>query len=189
MQLSTVGALQRAMNSRAARSLPAVPRRIGIGSMIQRASVASARCRSSGGVRSEERLATHSHPKRVRLALTASPALSSTANLILEASLFDTPTAHAFWEGCPHHSIPLEHYGAECYGPLRVSLPVTKPQPLIPPGGLAYSSTGNFVCVFYGQDPAWDVDYIGQIEDWGGLRAGGWTTLSVVQADDAVEKM
>jgi hypothetical protein len=33
------------------------------------------------------------------------------------------------------------------------------------PGGIAYSSTGNYLCIFFGQDPAWPVEYIGKIED------------------------
>ena len=39
------------------------------------------------------------------------------------------------------------------------------PVPDIPPGGIAYTSQGNYVCIFFGQRPAWAVEYIGQIMD------------------------
>ena len=58
----------------------------------------------------------------------------------------------------------LQTYGAEVYGPLKTKLPSFRVQPMIPPGGLAYSENGNFLCVFWGQAPAWPVDYLGQID-------------------------
>jgi len=30
---------------------------------------------------------------------------------------------------------------------------------------LAYTNKGNYLCVFYGQTPAWPVEFIGQIID------------------------
>ena len=36
--------------------------------------------------------------------------------------------------------------------------------PDIPAGGLAYTNQGNYFCIFFGQKPAWDVEYIGKIE-------------------------
>jgi hypothetical protein len=41
----------------------------------------------------------------------------------------------------------------------------------IPPGGIAYSRRGSYLCVFFGQDPAWPVDHVGQIE------GDGWRQL------------
>ena len=38
------------------------------------------------------------------------------------------------------------------------------PVPEIPEGGLAYTNNVNYFCVFFGQQPAWVVEYIGQIE-------------------------
>ena len=42
----------------------------------------------------------------------------------------------------------------------------------IPPGGIAYTNNGNYVCIFFGQRPAWAVEHIGQIADdqWPRLR-------------------
>jgi hypothetical protein len=37
--------------------------------------------------------------------------------------------------------------------------------PDIPAGGIAYTNNGNYVCIFFGQTPAWPVEYIGQIKD------------------------
>ena len=65
-------------------------------------------------------------------------------------------------------------------GELRLDLPSTRRQPQIPPGGLAYSLQGSYLCVFFGQTPAWPVDYIGQIDEgWDVLRNASWQSLSV----------
>ena len=115
----------------------------------------------------------------VRLGFTPSTIFGVGEPTFLTARVFDTPPGVAFIKSCPHRSIRLSTFGAEVYGPLAVSLPEHKPQPLIPPGGLAFSQQGQFLCVFYGQDPAWPVDYIGQIDDeWEKLRDGSWTELS-----------
>ena len=129
----------------------------------------------------------------VRVAFT--PSFSSPAPLVLRAAVFDTPTGRAFLDSCPHTGVSLSAYGAEVYGPLRLALPQHRPQPRIPPGGLAFSEQGQFLCVFFGQDPAWPVDYIGQIEgdSWEALReegtrggSAGWSSLSVT-ADTSSE--
>ena len=78
------------------------------------------------------------------------------------------------------HATNLMAYGAEVYGPWRVALPVSQQIPRIPPGGLAYSQQGQYLCVFFGQDPAWPVDYIGHVDQgWEALRERSWDTLSV----------
>ena len=98
--------------------------------------------------------------------------------LPLRARLFDTPTGHAFKASLPYAIPSLQAYGEEVYGAWNVTLPSTKPQPMIPPGGLAYSAQGNYICVFFGQAPAWPVDYFAQIEvGWEALRGGRWTDL------------
>ena len=59
----------------------------------------------------------------------------------------------------------------------------TRRQPQIPPGGLAYSLQGSYLCVFFGQTPAWPVDYFGQIDEgWDVLRNASWQSLSVERA-------
>ena len=102
----------------------------------------------------------------------------------LRARIFDTPTGRAFKESCPHTLPSLQAYGDEVYGAWKVALPSTRPQPKIPPGGLAYSALGNYLCVFYGQAPAWPVDYFAQIEvGWEALQGGRWRDLHVSLED------
>ena len=105
---------------------------------------------------------------------------SSDARL-LRARIFDTPTGQALLDSCPHE-MSLQTYGAEVYGPLKAPLPSFQLQPMIPPGGLAYSAQGNYLCVFWGQAPAWPVDYIGQIDEWESLKGGPWNELRMVRA-------
>ena len=105
---------------------------------------------------------------------------SNPSSAQLTARIFDTPTGRAFLDSCPHRHLSLSTYGAEVYGELRLDLPSTRRQPQIPPGGLAYSLQGSYLCVFFGQTPAWPVDYIGQIDEgWDVLRNASWQSLSV----------
>lgn len=91
--------------------------------------------------------------------------------------------SQALLASCPHE-MSLQTYGAEVYGPLRTPLPSHKLQPMIPPGGLAYSEQGNYLCVFWGAVPAWPVDYIGQIDEWEPLAKGAWSELRVLRVQD-----
>ena len=106
-------------------------------------------------------------------------------HVALRARVFDTPTGRAFMQRCPMKLGALQAWGDEVYGCIGgEALPATRPQPLIPVGGLAYSERGNFLCVFYGQTPAWPVDYIAQVEVGGEhLRGGRWTDLHVAVED------
>lgn len=83
-------------------------------------------------------------------------------DFVLDAELFDTPIAEAFTENLPY-SIKLTRWGDELYGPVEHNLGSEDPVPDIPPGGIAYTDNGNFICFFFGQTPAWSVEYIGQI--------------------------
>ena len=115
----------------------------------------------------------------------SSAGLFSTDTALVRARVFDTPTGVAFLETLPQE-MDLRSYGDEVYGPLKSApLPPFQRQPMIPPGGLAYSEDGNFLCVFYGQAPAWPVEYIGHIEDWKSLKTGGWNGLIVSRVLDA----
>jgi hypothetical protein len=80
----------------------------------------------------------------------------------LEAVLFETPIAQAFKQHLPYQ-VRLMQWGNELYGSIGKDLGTENPVPDIPPGGIAYSLQGNYVCIFFGQTPAWDVDHIGQI--------------------------
>ena len=80
----------------------------------------------------------------------------------LDATLFDTPVARNFKQYLPYQ-VPLMQWGNELYGPIGKNLGEENPVPHIPPGGIAYSRQGYYVCIFFGQTPAWDVEHIGQI--------------------------
>ena len=105
-------------------------------------------------------------------------------NLALRARVFNTPTGHAFLESCPHTLGNLSSWGDEVYGALPVTLPSTQPQSRIPPGGLAYSDQGQYLCIFFGQAPAWPVTYFAQVEvGYEHLNGGQWRDLSVSKED------
>ena len=80
----------------------------------------------------------------------------------LDAELFDSEIAKRFAENLPY-TIRLEQWGNELYGSIGINLGEDNPVPEIPPGGLAYTHKGNYLCVFFGQIPAWPVEHIGQI--------------------------
>ena len=91
-------------------------------------------------------------------------------SFILEAELFYTKIAAEIHREMPY-AVALYSYGQEYYGEIPVEIPDENPQDEIPPGGLAYTSRGNFFCIFYGGTPAWPVDYIGRI------KGDGWKKL------------
>ena len=90
--------------------------------------------------------------------------------LVLHAELFATPVAARFMENLPYE-IALTQWGNELYGPIGHDFGVYQPVPEIPAGGLAYTNRGNYLCIFFGQTPAWPVEYIGQ------LAGDGWKQL------------
>lgn len=109
---------------------------------------------------------------------------SRSSNLVLRARVFDNPTGRSFLESLPGSTIQLQSFGNEVYGPWHTALQTHKPQPSIPPGGLAYSDQGNYLCVFFGQAPAWPVSYFAQIEvGFENLQGGTWNDLAVTQED------
>jgi len=84
--------------------------------------------------------------------------------------LFDVPSAEILTKNLPH-TISLEQWGNELYGPVGVELDngkSSRPKLVseIPPGGIAYSKRGNYLCIFFGQKPAWEVEEIGRISGW-----------------------
>ena len=82
---------------------------------------------------------------------------------ILNAELFETPIAQKFKQHLPYQ-VRLMQWGNELYGSIGKDLGEENPVPDIPPGGIAYSRQGNYVCIFFGQTPAWDVEHVGQID-------------------------
>jgi hypothetical protein len=81
---------------------------------------------------------------------------------ILEAELFSSAIADRFATGLPYQ-VSLTQWGGELYGSIGIDLGEQNPVPDIPAGGIAYTNNGNFICVFFGQTPAWPVEHIGQI--------------------------
>ena len=82
---------------------------------------------------------------------------------VLEAELFDNQIANKFAQILPCN-VNLTQWGNELYGSIGNNLGEENPVPTIPPGGLAYTNNGNYICIFFGQKPAWPVEYIGKIE-------------------------
>ncbi len=80
----------------------------------------------------------------------------------LDAELFDSSVAEKFAKNLPY-TISLQQWGDEVYGTIGIYLGEENPVPQIPSGGIAYTSNGDYVCIFFGQTPAWSVEYIGQI--------------------------
>jgi len=90
----------------------------------------------------------------------------------LKAELFDLPVCEAMAKILPA-TVELTSWGGELYGPLPLSCnKMGKLVPAIPPGGIAYSYRGSYLCVFFGQRPAWPVEHIGNIEgkEWKKLK-------------------
>ena len=83
---------------------------------------------------------------------------------VLDAELFDTAVASAFLKHLPY-TVRLMKWGNELYGSIGKDLGAESPVETIPPGGLAYTNNGNYVCIFFGQRPAWAVEYIGHLPD------------------------
>ena len=105
-------------------------------------------------------------------------------NLALRARVFDSPAGHTFMDNCPHTLSSLESFGEEVYGSLAKPLPSSRKQPKIPCGGLAYSDQGQYLCIFFGQTPAWPVEYFAQIEvGWEELIGPKWQNLTVTKED------
>lgn len=88
-------------------------------------------------------------------------------SLVLEADMFDSIVADGFIKNLPY-TTALQKWGSELYGSIGIDLGEEKPVSTIPSGGIAYTNNGNYVCIFWGQTPAWPVEYIGQIkgETW-----------------------
>ncbi len=83
---------------------------------------------------------------------------------VLDAELFDTDMAKKFAQYLPY-DVSLTGWGNELYGTIGKDLGEENPVEDISAGGIAYTNQGNYVCIFFGQKPAWAVEYIGRIPD------------------------
>ena len=88
-------------------------------------------------------------------------------HLELNGYLFDIEPARSLYKLLPV-TIDATFWGQEFYGSLPEPLEDAGKhlQAKIKPGGIAYSEQGNYLCVFFGQTPAWPVDYLGHIANW-----------------------
>lgn len=104
---------------------------------------------------------------------------------ILEADLLDTAIARKFSENLPY-TVKLIQWGNELYGPIGIDLGEENPVPKIPPGGIAYTNNGNYMCIFFGQTPAWAVEHIGNIaaDQWVRLNEEQSISSVIVRAKD-----
>ncbi|MBU1052230.1 MAG: hypothetical protein KKC46_00180 [Proteobacteria bacterium] len=102
---------------------------------------------------------------------------------ILEADLFDTAIARKFSENLPY-TVSLMQWGKELYGSIGTDLGEENPVPKIPPGGIAYTNNGDYLCIFFGQTPAWAVEHIGNIigDQWLRLNEGQSISSVIVRA-------
>jgi len=82
----------------------------------------------------------------------------------MQGTLHNTPIGQRLYDLLPV-SIPLTLWGKEAYGPVYANLPPYQPQETIPGGGIAYSADGDYLCFFWGQNPAWPVDHVGDIHE------------------------
>lgn len=103
----------------------------------------------------------------------------------LQAKLFDTIIAQRFYRDLPY-TIDLTTWGGEAYGSIGLDLGTENPIPKIPAGGLAYTNQGNYLCIFYGQTPAWAVEHIGNIvgDEWKTLRGKRISSLKLSKGGD-----
>ena len=94
--------------------------------------------------------------------------------------LFNHPIALKILQILPL-TIDLTCWGNEAYGEIPLNTPSVSPQSTIPPGGIAFSEKGSYLCLFYGQTPAWPVDYIGRFEgeSWKSLINGNFKKLII----------
>lgn len=100
-------------------------------------------------------------------------------SLAIATELFDSRTAQNFAADLPY-KINLVQWGRELYGSIGIDLGEEHPAPDIPTGGIAYTNNGNYLCIFFGQRPAWDVEYIRQVHD------DDWKKLIVKTSIDSV---
>jgi hypothetical protein len=101
----------------------------------------------------------------------------------LRADLFNLPVCTALIAVFPA-TVSLTSWGGELYGTLELAeVKKGKLVAEIPAGGIAYSYRGSFLCVFFGQTPAWPVEHIGNIE------GNEWVTLKNVPIDKVLIRL
>lgn len=102
---------------------------------------------------------------------------------IMNARLFETEIGRRLYANLPIQ-VELQTWGEESYGSIGINLGEEAPIPMIPSGGIAYTNQGDYLCLFYGQSPAWPVEHIGEILDrqWEQLRTLKPNSVRVIAA-------
>ena len=102
----------------------------------------------------------------------------------LKGTLYNTESAQVLYENLPLE-IDLVQWGNELYGDTQIKLPEQDLVSELDAGSIAYSSRGNYLCVFYGQQPAWPVEVVGKIDgsEWKKLKDEDAITMLRVYAD------
>lgn len=102
-------------------------------------------------------------------------------DIIMQGRLFDTEIGRRLYAALPV-KINLQTWGDESYGSIGVDLGAENPIPEIPAGGIAYTNQGDYLCLFYGQRPAWPVEHVGEIleEQWQQLRTFNPSSVEVI---------
>lgn len=90
----------------------------------------------------------------------------------MRGHFFDTEVGRCLYQQLPL-KIDLQAWGDEVYGSIGVGLGEERLVSDIPPGGIAYTNKGNYLCFFYGQRPAWPVEHVGELlgGEWEKLRS------------------
>ncbi len=103
-------------------------------------------------------------------------------NFKCSATLFDNKIADNFISGLPY-KVDLTRWGEELYGSIKKDLGEENPVEHIPAGGIAYTRQGQYVCIFFGQTPAWAVEHIGEItgNDWEKLLDDVFTDSVIIR--------
>ena len=112
--------------------------------------------------------------------MSSSKIILDFGSFTLEAKLFDKDISRKLADNLPY-KIQLQKWGEEVYGSIGIDLGEDSPVAKIPCGGIAYTNNGNYLCIFFGQTPAWPVEYIGQIND------DGWQKLLTQPTFSSVE--
>jgi len=102
----------------------------------------------------------------------------------LKAALNNSESAQVLYANLPLE-INLVQWGRELYGDTQIHLPERNLVSELETGSIAYSSRGNYLCVFYGQQPAWPVEVVGKIDgsEWEKLKNEDALTMLRVYAD------
>ncbi len=106
-------------------------------------------------------------------------------DITLWGRIGDDPVGRKFID-CLPRSVDLTRWGQELYGPLGLDLGEHQPVPDVPSGGIAYSRRGGYLCLFFGQTPAWPVDIIGRMEEgWKDLdERGDLSRVTISRAEE-----